>query len=280
MIKHNVKPNTQEWLDLRAQFRTASEAAIVLGISPFTTPEQFKLIKAGLKKQYYSKAMQQGHQLEAKVRTFCDYYFNKTFKEEVWSNNGFLASLDGIDGETLVEIKVSDRTYNDLKNGINPEYYAVQVQQQLYCSPAEVGYIVAYSPKADDYAIGEAIELDQSVIEDIQRAWSIFDSLPIPDQPIDMSDDGAVINLFHEYQSLKQQADEIAARMTEIKNQLIDTSQGLGLEAQGYKLTPKKGSITYDYKKAVTDAGIDLDPYKKEGKPSFTLTLPKSPFDE
>ena len=68
MIKHDVKPNTPEWLELRTQYRTASEAAIVMGISPFTTPLKFKMIKEGLAKQYYSKAMQDGHRLEDQVQ--------------------------------------------------------------------------------------------------------------------------------------------------------------------------------------------------------------------
>ena len=45
IIKHDVQPNTEEWLALRKQYRTASEAAIVMGISPWTTREDFKLIK-------------------------------------------------------------------------------------------------------------------------------------------------------------------------------------------------------------------------------------------
>lgn len=278
MIKHDVAPNTKAWLDLRAQFRTASEAAIVLGISPFTTPEQFKLIKAGLKTQYYSKAMQRGHQLEDKVRQYCNEHFNKDFKEEVWSNGAYLASLDGIDGDTLVEIKVSDRTYTDLKNGINPGYYEAQVRQQLHCSPATVGYIVAYSPKEDAYAIGHAITAAN--IDDIENAWLVFDALPVPDSLIDMSDNGQIVALFHEYQKLKQDIDAQAARMTEIKDALVVVSHGKGVEALGYKLTPKKGATTYDYKKATKEAGIDMDRYKKEGKPSFTLTMPRSPFDD
>jgi len=41
----------------------------------------------------------------------------------------------------------------------------------------------------------------------------------------------------------------------------------------------RKGSVTYDYKKAAADAEIDLEAYRKEGKPSWTLSVPKSPFE-
>ena len=61
MEQLHLEQNSQEWLDARKKYRTASEAAIVLGISPFTSVDDFKLIKAGVKQQYYSAAMKQGH---------------------------------------------------------------------------------------------------------------------------------------------------------------------------------------------------------------------------
>jgi len=157
MKQLHLEQNSQEWLDARKKYRTASEAAIVMGISPFTTPDNFKLIKAGVKKQYYSAAMKQGHDLEDLVREYAGDYFARDFKDECWANGDYMASLDGIAGDILVELKVSDRTYRDLKDGITPDYYYAQVQQQLYCSPATYGYIVAYSPKANDFAVSDLI---------------------------------------------------------------------------------------------------------------------------
>ena len=279
MKKLNLEQNSPEWLEARKQYRTASEAAIVLGISPFQTPENFKLIKAGLKKQYYSKAMQQGHELEDKVRQLANEHFNLTFVDQCWVNGDYMASLDGIDGETLVELKVSDRTYNDIKNGITPEYYEVQVQQQLYCSPAEVGYIVAYSPKADAIMISHPIYPRSDFLPALEEAWAKFDAMPIPEEAIDLSDDGSVVNLFIEYSSLKAKAEEMLRRAETVKAKLIERAPAQGLTAQGYKLVQRKGSVTYDYKKAAADAGLELDPYRKEGKPSWTLSVPKSPFE-
>lgn len=278
MTKHNVAPNTPEWLELRKQFRTASEAAIVLGISPWTTPEDFKLIKAGLKTQYYNSNMRRGHELEDQVRQHANDHFDKDFKEEIWSKGKYLASLDGIDGDTLVEIKVSDYTYEELEKGDVPEYYHVQVQQQLHCSPATKGYLYVYSPKRDAYIKSYAIEEDPAYHLKIEEAWEAFDKMPMPEGPINAEGDGDVMKLFHHFAYLKNQAEQIKEQMDDIRRQLIDSSHGKGYKAGGYTLRQSKPRTSYDYKTACTDAKLDLENYKKVGEGTWGITVPKNPF--
>lgn len=281
MQKHDVKPNTPEWLELRKEYRTASEAAIVMGISPFQTPEQFKLIKAGLKKQYYSAAMRRGHELEDMVRQWANGWLGKDFKEEIWTNEGYLASLDGIDGDCLVEIKVSDRTYNDLKKGVIPEYYLVQIQQQLFCSPAEYGYLIAYSPKAEDYATSEAIAFDPVYMANIATGWELFNDIKIDEHtPVDLSDDGRVVELFNRYDRLKAELDTIKSYLDMTRDELIKAAGDRSMVAGDFKLERRKGAVRYDYKKAATDANVDLEQYKSESAPTFTVKLPPNPFKD
>jgi len=278
MKKLDLQPNTDEWLEVRKKYRTASEAPIVLGISPFTTPEAFKLIKAGLKKQYYSKAMQLGHELEDKSRQWANERFGKDFKEEIWVNGDYLASLDGIDDGTVLEIKTSDITYNKLKDGIIEEHYHAQIQQQLHCCGGVVAYLVAYGPKADDFAISEPIFPAPHYIEEIAKAWEKFDAMPVPEQ-IDFSDNGEVVTLFQSYQTLKETADNIKEQMDEIKQQLIAKAQDHSIEAQGYKLTKSKPRTSYDYSKACKDAKLDMEQYKKVGDPSWSIKMAPNPFE-
>lgn len=277
MEQLHLEQNSQEWLDARKQYRTASEAAIVLGISPFTSVADFKLIKAGVKQQYYSAAMQQGHDLEDRVRQLSNWHFGLDFKDECWVNGDYMASLDGIDGDTLVELKVSDRTYRDLKDGIMPAYYHAQVQQQLFCSPAEIGYIVAYSPKEDDIAVSERIELDYAVIDKIEAAWEAFDAMEVP-EVADMSNNGAVMELFQRYAKIKAETERAKDEMDEIKKGLIEHSSDKSLTAGDFKLTKGKPRVTYDYKKAATKASVDLEQYRKESEGTWTISVPKNPF--
>lgn len=277
MEQLHLEQNSQEWLDARKKYRTASEAAIVLGISPFTSVDDFKLIKAGVKQQYYSAAMKQGHDLEELVRREANKYFVRDFKDECWVNGDYMASLDGIAGDILVELKVSDRTYRDLNEGITPDYYYAQVQQQLYCSPARYGYIVAYSPKVDDIAVSDLIELDLAFFHQIEKAWERFDAMDVP-EVADMSNNGAVVELFQQYARLKAEAERIKDEMDEVKKGLIEHSSDKSLTAGDFKLTKGKPRVTYDYKKAATKSGVDLEKYRRDSEGSWTISVPKNPF--
>ena len=278
MKQLNLIQNTPEWLAARENYKTASEAAIVLGISPFQTVENFKAIKLGLKQQYYSAAMRQGHDLEDTVRHIANEHFGKTFAEECWVEGEYMASLDGRDGDVLVELKVSPRTYDDLKAGVTPAYYECQVQQQLYCSPAKVGYLLAYNPKNQDYAVSNPIEPDPGFIDRITTAWEAFE-LVQPPEVIDRGQEGSVIELFDRYEICKQTADDLKQEMQDIKAELIELANDVSIQANGYKLTKGKPRVSYDYRQACQVMGIDLEPFQKESDPSWTITIPKSPFD-
>lgn len=282
MEQLHIEQNTAEWLEARKQYRTASEAAIVLGISPFQTPLNFKLIKAGLKKQYYNSAMKRGHDLEDMVRNHAEGFFGRAFNPECWVNGQYMASLDGIDEarDTVLEIKVSDRTFNDLADGNVPEYYFAQIQQQLFCSPATVGYLYVYSPEKNEYICSAPIQQLPMYMDSIEEAWAKFDALEIDDHtPVDRSDDGAIVNLFGEYAGLMRKIKQCQERADIIKAKLIAEAGEHTLVAGDFKLERRKGATRYDYKKAATDAKVDLEQYKTEGNPTFTFKLPKNPFE-
>lgn len=281
MQKLDLQPNTPEWLEARKNYRTASEAPIVCGISPFQTPEQFKLIKAGLKKQYYSKAMADGHKFEDQVRQWANKHLNANFLEEIWVNGEYLASLDGIDGDTLVEIKVSERTFDDIKANRLPEYYLTQMQQQMHCSPATQGYLVAYSKKRDDYAISELVKQDPVYMDRIAQGWSMFDEIKIDEHtPVDRSEDRHIMDLFNRYDRLKAEMETVKATMDWVKEELIKEAGDRSMVAGEFKIERRKGATRYDYKKAATDAKVDLEQYKTESAPTFTVKLPKNPFKD
>ena len=283
MQLHKVEQNSPEWMKLRNQYRTASEAAIVLGISPFKTPEKFKKEKAGLAKAYYSKAMRLGHELEDQVREHANRVMSRNFQPEVWSNGDYLGSLDGRDDDLVLEVKVSHKTYSDLKAGKIPEYYRAQVVQQIYCSPATAGYIVAYSPDKCDYAFSELITFDADLMDRIKESWEVFDAMPLPDDtPVDRDQDGTIIELFSEYAELDRQVKQMQARMSDIKDRLISETgdQKRGLVAAGYELRYQKPRTTINYKKAAEDAGVDLSKYEKTApNPTFQIKAPANPFE-
>ena len=110
----DIQQGEADWHKLRSEFyKTASRTPAILGLSPFSNKEKVaQEIKFGVK-QFYSKAMQRGNDLEDMVRDLAGEHFKDVFMPTVGSNKGYLASLDGINFEedTIIEIKVSDKTY-------------------------------------------------------------------------------------------------------------------------------------------------------------------------
>ena len=227
--------------------------------------------------------MKRGHDLEDQVRNHAEAFFGRAFNPECWVNGQYMASLDGIDEtrDTVLEIKVSDRTFKDLAAGNIPEYYYAQIQQQLFCSPATVGYLYVYSPEKDEYICSAPIQEMPMYMDSIDEAWVKFDELEIDEHtPVDRSDDGAIVNLFGEYAGLMRKIKQCQERADIIKAKLIAEAGDHTLIAGDFKLERRKGATRYDYKKAATDAKVDLEQYKTEGNPTFTFKLPRNPFDE
>jgi len=279
-MKLDLAPNTPEWLEARKQYRTASEAAIVLGISPFTNREKFKLIKAGLAQQYYSAAMRQGHMEEQQIREWANATFAKDFKEEVWVREGYLASMDGIDDGVIVEIKTSSHTYAKLKANDPPTYYVEQVRQQLFCADAKVGYIVAFCPKTQEYAVSDAILPDPTFKDRLDAAWAAFDAMPLPEGPIDSSDNLKLKSLFDTYAGMKAKVEEIQERMESVREEIMAfKSNDRTVTCQGYEIVWKKAATKTDYRAACKDAKLDLAKYQTTGETSYMLKMAPSPFD-
>lgn len=288
-MKLELKQNTPEWLEARKKYRTASEAAIVCGVSPFTSKEDFKLIKAGLKTQYYSKAMQRGHELEDTVRQWASERLGVQLEEACFVSGDYMASLDAYSPEQLsgapcpgviVEIKASKWTYDDIKNGKIPEYYALQMQQQMYCAKVDFAYLAAIHPDTGEMIMSEPYFYDAAAMQRIGESWESFDAMETP-KVADLSDNGKLAELFGEYAALKAEADHIKDKLDAIKAELITYGNGLKtVTCNDFKLTQSSPRVSYDYKKACEDAQLVLDEYKKTGKPSWVVTVPKSPFDK
>lgn len=282
MKQLDLQPNTQEWLDARAMFRTASELPIVTGISPFTTKERFKLIKAGLAKQFYSSAMQLGHTTEAATRAWAEQQFGMDFPESVWVRDGYLASLDGFNPEhgIIIEIKCSQHTYNKVVGGESVDYYELQIQQQLYCTGAHTAYLVAFDPKTNQYAMSAPITADPNFKAKADAAWLAFEQLPLPEGPVDASDNQQLERAFRKYAQIKSRIELLEAELEEARQEILEfKAPDRAVQCRGFEIGYRKGSRTVNYKQACTDAKLDLSVYEKVGEPSWTLKLAAPEFE-
>jgi putative phage-type endonuclease len=137
-IRHDVDQGTADWLELRKLHVTASDALIVMGMSPWRTRDQLLQEKLGLiPPQEVNSAMLRGQLLEPKARACAEEMLGTLFMPEVYSSIEYpfmLASLDGvcIDNKIILEVKCTNKKNHELaKNGKIPEYYMPQVQHQI-----------------------------------------------------------------------------------------------------------------------------------------------------
>lgn len=150
MQTHNLNQGSPEWLAFRASHYTASDAAAMLGISPYKTREALLREKAtGIRPEVDAatqRRFDEGHRLEALARPLAE----KIIGEELYPVTGssdeyprLAASFDGLTmiGDTAWEHKTLNASLRydwEVGNGWHlPEHYCAQLEQQLLVSGAE-----------------------------------------------------------------------------------------------------------------------------------------------
>lgn len=190
MIIHPVKQGTPEWLAHRRDYRNASDAPVMMGLSKYKTREQLIHETATGVVEEVTPEMQalfnRGHQHEE----WCRPHAEKSLGEDLFpitgSEGNLSASFDGLTMSWAVnwEHKMLNK---DLRAAMVPgctgadlpELYQIQMEQQhMVCTAAERTLFSAssFSPK------GELIDMREcwytpnpALAERIRRAWAQFD---------------------------------------------------------------------------------------------------------
>jgi putative phage-type endonuclease len=183
----NLVQGTPDWHAHRAKSRNASETPIVLGVSPFMSPQQLWRLKTGRAKPRVNAAMQHGTDLEPAARARYEELTGQIMQPLVLQDGAYSASLDGItvDGETILEVKCPYRGRNSalwksIEDGTLPIHYEWQVQHQLMVSGAQAAHVWVY-----DGSIGLLHEVNpmNSNWPRIWEAWDQFEAAVASDTP-------------------------------------------------------------------------------------------------
>lgn len=164
----DYEPGTDGWLTLRRSGLGSSDAAAVLGWSPWTSPWQLWALKSGrIEEKDQTEQMSWGQRLEAVVaEAFADRYpyFDLTDPQTTYRHpvhEWMLASPDRIathpalTGPGVIEIKTVNEYASDewasgelgedgiVRGGVAPTHYLAQVQHQHEVLGTTWGYLVA-----------------------------------------------------------------------------------------------------------------------------------------
>jgi len=182
MITHDIEQGTPEWHEFRQKHFNASEAAAMLGISPYMTRDELLKKKVfGIEKEhgeYTKKLFAEGHRLEQEARLEAEDEARMELFPAVGSDGKLAASFDGIsmDGMTIWEHKTinADLRKVDISMPIKtmPDYYMAQVQHQmLVAGAAECLFVASNDQERKSFWIMS----DEAWEDRIIKGWNQFE---------------------------------------------------------------------------------------------------------
>lgn len=271
-----------EWLEWRRNGIGSSDAPIVKGVSPWSTPYQLWEIKTKrASEKVANDAMKRGTELEPKALVAYQKLTGVTMVPEVLEHPSIpyvRASLDGINREKgiLLEIKAPGAaTHAMAKAGKVPEHYQWQLTHQMLASNINLAHYFSFDGengvivevKRNEERERELLELEKSF-------WSLVQKdLPPPftDKDYEILTDAEAIKCFAEYKRIKGQIEALEAEQRLCREHLIDFAAGKRVMCEGVMVytAMRKGSV--DYSKIPVLRGLDLEPYRK--KPSSVVTV-------
>lgn len=301
LIRHDVEQGTDAWLSLRQKYRTGSDTASVLGISPYLSRAQFLKERVTGERAPVSdfvKSMRDfGSRHESAARRGYMTETGLLVQPAVFTRGRYIASMDGVceDGGTIlrgVEIKVPARGARSARwlaaqNGQILEHDKTQLAVQFAVLRCPIDFWV-YLPAEEDM-FGEASPARAVMLtysgptkeewEAIEKAWDEFEAEvakgALAEGRYDERPDMEWALAAEEFLSVKVEADMVNARLESARARLIDLANGKDCAGAGVRVAYVKRAGATDWKAAfqsVAPKGFDLKPFKKEDKVIVTVS--------
>jgi putative phage-type endonuclease len=272
----NLTQNTPEWLSFRREHIGASDASVIMGLSPYRSVEQLYLDKTQGQEQRSTASMQRGLDLEPMAREiFLEAYKNYSGKDldlfptvvESEEYPFMSASLDGLDQRerVIVEIKCpNSRDHQMAKEGKIPEHYQCQMQHQMaVCGYGQAWY---FSYKNDSDWVMLPLERDENFIYNmICEEKKFFDSMtgkaPAPESRA--STEEGLLKTAYEYIEIKNQIAELTKKEKLLKQIIEIKTNGCNATLGDVKVKylTRRGAV--DYEKLCSEQSLDLEVYRK-----------------
>lgn len=268
-----LEQNTNEWKDYRRKKIGASDAPIILGVSPYKTAYKLWEEKIYSLDQFETDAMKRGKTLEVLARDCFMNYTKSLIKPQVvesLEHEWMMASLDGIDidNEFIVEIKCPNKDDHELaKNGEIPKKYMPQVQHQLAVTGLKYGYYFSFD---GENGVVVKFERDSDMIAILLEKEKEFyfnhllTEVP-PDNGIEYIIDDDFDRFAEHYVFLDDKIKELQEMKEKTKEEIVRLSNNRNVKNDFIcvKKVNKKGII--DYKRLCLENHINEEAYRKSG---------------
>jgi len=276
----NLIQGSPEWLEARKSFVTATDAAVVMNLSPWMSPYSLWRQKMNLDPpQVQTPAMARGNELEPIARNWFINYTGIQCHPQVVIKDFMMASLDGLaeSGDFVLEIKCGEKSYIQAKNGDIPDYYMCQMQHQMECSNVDHAMYVAFDGQT---GIVMEVKRNQDFINMmIEKERAFYDCLIQFNPPeMDTKDyktrcDKEWLDIADQYKIAYQELEMAEKREHELKQKLIHLAGSQNSMGSGIKLSkvPRRGAV--EYSKIPNLNGVNLDEYRKSPIEYWKLTV-------
>lgn len=267
-----MKQGTKEWLEWRLNGIGASDAPIVMGASPWSTPFKLWQIKTRqVETAPANAAMQRGSDLEPIARM----EFQKLTGIEMPpatvehpKHNFIRASLDGLNGKQALEIKCPGRVdHATAVSGKIPDKYLYQLAHQCMAGDLEKIHYFSFDGKSGvvvPYHRDEKIE--KSLFEREEEFWWLVKAGVPPEaaeKDFEIVTFKEMVDLCELYKANKEMLDKLEAEQKRLKDALTKQANGNPILCAGLSISThfRKGGV--DYAKIPQLKGIDLEPFRK-----------------
>ena len=284
MRKVALEQGSQAWLEWRKGLLTATDAAMLMGISPYVTPYKGWQRKVGqAQEQAVNSAMLRGQRDEPIARSmFIEQYgINMTpccIESDTYNFLG--ASLDGISdcGEYLLEIK-SQNMDSIKENGV-PGHHMAQMQHQLLCtdgSAKKCFYVTICGNEIHTVEVLPDPKWIEKYVPKAQEFWKgiIFFEAPTMTSKDykDMSENPTWNDYAIEYRKVDEQIKSLELLKETYKKELLKICGEDSCLGSGIKVMKKISKGRIDYDSVPELSGIDLEKYRKSSTSSWTIMM-------
>lgn len=266
---------TDEWLEKRRSMIGASDAPVIMGVSPWSTKyklwqEKLQLIEPKRK----TKAMQGGIDREDEARMAFinetgiivgpDVVFHK-------ANQFMMASLDGIspDKKFIVELKCPGEVdHNVAKSGEVPEKYFPQLQHQMEVCELDMVYYYSYRSPTDKKLI-EIYRDDKYInrmIKEEKEFWECMNEFVAPklsERDYELKEDDIWHATASQWLGISRELQALEKKEKELRELLISQSANSSSKGGGVKVSRivRKGNV--DYSSVPELQNVNLEKYRK-----------------
>lgn len=262
--------NTQ-WLEWRKKGIGASDAPVIMGVSPWRTPYQLWEEKTGLIQVDNSNwATRRGNEFEPAARASFELATGLDMPPALVEHPTMphlRASLDGMNEDSILEIKCPGKKDHDLASiGIVPEKYWPQIQHQFLVTGKLHGFYYSYDIETGTGVtvnVKPDVEYIEQLIVKENKFWAQVTSKIPPEltdrDAIEITDPVAV-DAAKLYVEITNKIKSLEVEQEMLKKALID-------KALHPRVTVGPVSITRSVRKGAVDylqiKDIDFDKYRK-----------------